>query len=1121
MATNTPINARDLGLQATIDRLLGVNTNYVSLSSPTLQFKYGTDNVAQPTQTVVTATLIGSLNGTVTFSTTGIDPAPTTTTNTLTILPDNITGDVATINASLNYLGNTYQAVPITITKIFNQLVAKTTREVDLIASYNDGTGYTLPGTNTITLVNGVIPLTSGVTYGPATQSSAGLTATVNTSTGVITLSQTAPNTWTGTTATFTFTATRNLVSYNTTYTITKAKQGQGGQQLAEIALYQWATAQPAAPTGTSNYTWIGQGHTYNGADTWATTVSANPATAGIKLWKITKSVAAESIATVTSASITWAAGTTTRVITTEANELIKTYSAKVYKNDISLPTIAGTSTFTWSTSNISAAPSGWSLTAPDTQQGFTLYVATVSLLAAQAETSSTIAWTNAVIDPLRYYGADAVSPVIVALSNPYHVLPASNAAGAVVNFYASGTNLIAYEGATPLVYDGIGTTKGSYKVTQTNSNVTTGAITAATSSGVTYAQVADSTAASFTTSQTGTVTYFVSGVRWTGQAFTYTVQQTVTKVIDTAARFISTNNTIITKNLSGVYNPTTITLTSLAWSGSTPSTSGAYFKIFENNDQVAKYSTGTTAENTKVYTPSATASKIRIYLYSNAAFTTLLDQNVVYISKDGETGQTSAIGRTAYAVSTTTPAATPASITVTGDDVPGEGSWQTGLVWLDAAPAAALGSGESLYQSDGVYVIGGDTTWGAPYLSFLKVGNLSALTANTGKLKVTGDILGGAATDYATGTGYVLTSDGKMRLGKATGTRMEWDGSALAIYSDDKTVMSAGEIKWDAIGGTGKAADNATVGADASNLKIGTGNNLCLNSDFTSLGYWSLYNYIIPGTVGINLNTDWTLNKGTGEGTGTIYIFQNDGNSAPAGYSELQSDPIVVVPGNTYFLSAYSGAHRCNVTVFVYYYNLAGGVIGNSSSTTNAGINTGGQLLTGYYKHKEKIIPPANTAYVRVVLRKYATFASQPDLSSYLFATRVMFEETGAGATEPGTWCGSSNSSATRNVHGYVSGRTSWDDAAANSYLTTAGLTKKITDVVTQYGDKFSKTKSWSGSAWVDVDQVIDGNLLVTGTISGDKLAANSILVGHQIKNTSGTFVIDFGSNPYISISV
>jgi len=116
----TPVNSRDIALQATTIRVLGVSTNYINLTCPTQQFKYGTDNVAQPASTIVTATLVGALQGTVTFSTTGFSEAPAVNGNQLTVDPDKITGDYATISATLVYQGETYTAVPVRISKIFN-----------------------------------------------------------------------------------------------------------------------------------------------------------------------------------------------------------------------------------------------------------------------------------------------------------------------------------------------------------------------------------------------------------------------------------------------------------------------------------------------------------------------------------------------------------------------------------------------------------------------------------------------------------------------------------------------------------------------------------------------------------------------------------------------------------------------------------------------------------------------------------------------------------------------------------------------------------------------------------------------------------------------------------------
>ena len=142
---STPINTRDLRLQTTSPRVLLVGSNYINLTTPTLQFKYGSDNVAQPTQSIITATPVGVLNGqTVTFTYTGLTNAPTINGNTLTVVADNLSGDIATITATLAFQGINYTNT-ISLTKIYNQLVVTIQRPLDLLATANDGTGYTLP----------------------------------------------------------------------------------------------------------------------------------------------------------------------------------------------------------------------------------------------------------------------------------------------------------------------------------------------------------------------------------------------------------------------------------------------------------------------------------------------------------------------------------------------------------------------------------------------------------------------------------------------------------------------------------------------------------------------------------------------------------------------------------------------------------------------------------------------------------------------------------------------------------------------------------------------------------------------------------------------------------------
>jgi hypothetical protein len=142
--------------------------------------------------------------------------------------------------------------------------------------------------------------------------------------------------------------------------------------------------------------------------------------------------------------------------------------------------------------------------------------------------------------------------------------------------------------------------------------------------------------------------------------------------------------------------------------------------------------------------------------------------------------GPQGASARVAYAVTTTTPSGTTSqgiNYTISGDSLPPTGTWFSGVAWSRNAPSAALTEGQFLYQVDGLYDPStgvNSTTWfGVPYLSNLKVGNLQAISANTGTLTVTGTI----SVTGDTANGVLIKTDG------------------IYIYKDSKVRVKLGNI--------------------------------------------------------------------------------------------------------------------------------------------------------------------------------------------------------------------------------------------------------------------------------------------------------------------------------------
>lgn len=169
--------------------------------------------------------------------------------------------------------------------------------------------------------------------------------------------------------------------------------------------------------------------------------------------------------------------------------------------------------------------------------------------------------------------------------------------------------------------------------------------------------------------------------------------------------------------------------------------------------------------------------------------------------SVTGPTGTTGNSSRICYTkTSLSSLASTPTTITTYGSSsFPPNDSWGTGTVWGATAPT--ITAGESVYQSDGVYSPAtGNTVWNVPYLSTLKVGSLSAISANTGSLTVTGTFQSNTAAisgTTMTGSGGVLYSTGNFAFGNSTtnisfnGTQMTLNGNVVSTQNINSNAVS------------------------------------------------------------------------------------------------------------------------------------------------------------------------------------------------------------------------------------------------------------------------------------------------------------------------------------------
>jgi hypothetical protein len=246
-------------------------------------------------------------------------------------------------------------------------------------------------------------------------------------------------------------------------------------------------------------------------------------------------------------------------------------------------------------------------------------------------------------------------------------------------------------------------------------------------------------------------------------------------------------------------------------WALSTPSISGSTTYTWATGGYTAPsgWSTTITAAPSQgfiLYTATVPITAAAGTTTTTINWTTASIVTAGYAGTNGATGPTGGAGATGpsgsngasarimYARIANNPVSVAGTVSVSGDNRPtgaqASAVWGAAfnVSWYASDPDPA--SNSSLYQSEGIYN-GTNTVWTAPYISSLKVGQLSAVAVNTGSLTVDGTLTIGSAgqimggqTAYATGTGFFLgysSTTYKFSIGSSTQS-LKWDGSSLTV---------------------------------------------------------------------------------------------------------------------------------------------------------------------------------------------------------------------------------------------------------------------------------------------------------------------------------------------------
>jgi hypothetical protein len=282
-----------------------------------------------------------------------------------------------------------------------------------------------------------------------------------------------------------------------------------------------------------------------------------------------------------------------------------------------------------------------------------------------------------------------------------------------------------------------------------------------------------------------------------------------------------------------GPAGPRSITLSAFKWSNSGI---GSHTQAFTYN-----WGTGVISAYPSGWQGSAATSPgsgYTLYMISlvvtdstGVAPTTAADwstatQNIIGYRVDGSIGPQGASHRTAYIV--TTSAVAPISVTAGSGDVPptsGDGTWSF-------QATSNLSPGQYMYQVDGTFHADTNaTTWGNPYLSNLKVGSLSAISADLGivNISTTGALTlnnkqYGSATD---GVFLGYSSGYKFDVGNSA-KYVRWNGSDLLVGG---SIIATENINNGAITNIKGTTKSSTPGGYLQSIPVGTSYTVLNNS--------------------------------------------------------------------------------------------------------------------------------------------------------------------------------------------------------------------------------------------------------------------------------------------------
>jgi predicted phage tail protein len=720
---------------------------------------------------------------------------------------------------------------------------------------------------------------------------------------------------------------------------------GAPGTGVATVSLFQWSTVQPQNPAGSALYSWSTASHTsYNGGNGWQLTLPGNPGTPGIRLWEARRTITAPAGTPTT--TIDWTSGVSVTAVGANGQDGSAGQSARfaavaVYQWALTIPTISGSSTYTWNTASLSTPlPSGWSSTAGNSPApGMTLWRALVNLADANTTATTAVNWVTAAIDAVGYAGQNGSNGNFI---DYVFIRSATQPATPTGNGTPAGWSDAPPAGTNPVWMS---------SAEKTSSNVLLGSwstparLTGEEGPAGAAGVAGDSVQVEYSADGTNYHPTFTLGDIYMRQRVGTGPWSGAIRIVGekgdngssgsngaqgASARTAyakSTLGTLGTGNVQTVGNssyPPNGSWGANGWGASMPTLNAGDFGFVTDGiyDPVTNITTWTT--------PYQAALKV---------------------------GQLSAISSNLGSIN---------------------------------AGQMNIGSGRFVVDPNGYLVARGVRIED-------EAGNVIMQTSNAGTSPIPANWVNPASTWLNSNIG-VDGSGSIYGIGSGSGTQIA--NSALVPSIN----YAATVANWSGVTGAGRPEDNATVGASRANLKVGLGLNVIPNSDFGSgvIAPWSV-SYVEHGGSDYALALGSQSAAGASwnpVGSETVSL-RRWGNARTGVIDWVVSPGFPVIPGARYELSAYVASHRADTSVMIVWLNEYGNGI-TANGTANSRMS-GGANLANWDRIGVFATAPSNARMAQVRMRAWEVDAGQSD--AYYWGTRFHFGEALPSQTELSPW--------------------------------------------------------------------------------------------------------------------